>query len=139
MRTSNKYKNILQNLRQKLKIVLIFKNYLKLFHFYYKVHFFVRNFIKDLIFTSTMQKKKSPQIIDSKEGEVVERTSTCQKCQNEGLSNEKLTKIENFKDVTISESACKNCGFEQKLVDFVEKKNDFGIEIFYQVQHSIDG
>jgi hypothetical protein len=59
MRTSNKYKNILQKLKTEIKNSLDFlRIILNYFTFYYKVNFFVRNLIKDLIFTSTMQKKE---------------------------------------------------------------------------------
>lgn len=48
-----------------------------------------------------MQKKKSPQIIENNEGEVVKKTAACGKCGSEGVLLEKLTKIDNFKDVKI--------------------------------------
>lgn len=59
-----------------------------------------------------MQKKQSPQTIESKEGEVIETTKTCTKCQTSDLLIEKLTKIDNFKDVKIYEFLCKQCGLE---------------------------
>lgn len=31
---------------------------------------------------------------------------------------------------------CKQCGLTESYVDFVEKKNDFGIEILFKVQHA---
>ncbi len=61
-----------------------------------------------------MQKKQSPQTIESNEEEVVETTKTCTKCENINVSIEKLTKIDNFKDVKISEFLCTQCGFEQR-------------------------
>lgn len=48
-----------------------------------------------------MQKKQSPQIIEGSEEKVVKETAPCQKCGIDGVSMEKLSKIDNFKDVKI--------------------------------------
>lgn len=58
-----------------------------------------------------MQKKQAPEIIENKEGEVIETSKTCVKCESSNVSSEKLTKIDNFKDVKICEFLCKQCGF----------------------------
>jgi C4-type Zn-finger protein len=85
-----------------------------------------------------MHKKTAPQTIEDREGEITHVEQGCQKCLKVGKATQTFTKIENFKEVIIFDFICKDCGFNTCYADFVEKKNDFGIEIMYKLQHTDD-